>query len=268
MPSQTNFRIPVLAYHRVIRTSGNRNHHVYSPYALPQSQFSKQMQYLVENGFRAVTLGELLANPDSAEKRVIISFDDGYLDNYTSAFPILKEMGLKATFFVIVNRIGSKHFMSWHHLRKMLESNMEIQSHTLSHKSLSSLKREDLLNEVLNSKITLENELGSKVRFISFPHGMYNKKVLQACKMASYVGCCNSDFGYFNPGQYSYLINRFMVKQSYDFNTFTNMVNADWRFVMKFGSLIRAKRTINQFIGFGIYHRLYRMVYRTRETIS
>ena len=266
--SQERVPIPVLAYHRVLRKLAFRNGELSSPYVMPRLQFEQQMKYLAENGFQAVSLDEVFLNPNSTAKRIIISFDDGYKDNYTVAFPILKKFGLKATFFVIANRIGTGQFMSWDNLQMLLEAKMEVQSHTLNHQPLSTLSELTLMDELVNSKILLEQRLDKQVHFVSFPHGMYNRAVLKTCKQVGYWGSCNSDFGYFDPNGDLYRINRFMVKKAYGLDTFVHMVTANWQFKVKFGISNRIRQGFTRLIGFERYQKFYQRIYGVDETVT
>lgn len=260
--------VPVLAYHRVLNMRDVRNGEIRSLYAMSQQQFAQQMTYLSEHDFRAVTLDEVFRDPASTHKRVVICFDDGYADNFTNALPVLNDLGLKATFFLIVNRMGSDEFMTWQQVERMQEQNMAMQSHTLNHPILTNLHKSELLKEVARSKSVLEKRLGVPVDYISFPHGMYSESVVEACRKAGYSGSCNSDFGYFNPAGDPFRINRIMVKRSFDFQHFVQMVQANWRFILKHGSSSRLKKGINQIIGFDRYQRLAKMLYRSEETIT
>ncbi len=127
----------------------------------------------------------------------VISFDDGYTDTYTHAFPTLSEFGLTGTVFVISDMIGKKNtwdanfFGSFSHISKEQISELArhgwvIGSHTKTHRSLNRLKPAELKEELLRSKQDLEDLTGRAVESISFPFGHYNKQVIETCRSIGY----------------------------------------------------------------------------------
>lgn len=128
------------------------------------------------------------------ERKVAITFDDGYLDNYNDAFPILKAHGLKAVFFVTVEEIGKEGFMSWDMLREMAATpGIEIGSHALKHQALSDIPESEAWTSLVASKKILEEKLGREIKAISYPCGSFNEKILEMARGAGYVyGCAAS----------------------------------------------------------------------------
>ncbi len=100
--------IPVLMYHSIDYEKNNE-------LRIPKDKFREQMQYLKDNGFHPITLDELYSNivfnTTLQDKPIVLTFDDGYSDNYTNAYPVLKEFGFKATVFVITGCIGTGPFL-------------------------------------------------------------------------------------------------------------------------------------------------------------
>jgi len=127
----------------------------------------------------------------------VISFDDGYTNTFTEAFPILSEHGLKGTVFVISDMIGKKNtwdanfFGSFSHITyqqicELAKEGWVIGSHTRSHRSLKKLSRQQLRDELSSSKNKLEDMIGQSVESISFPFGHYTTEVVEACKELGY----------------------------------------------------------------------------------
>jgi len=239
------------------------------PYSITIDQFESQMNYLYENEYQTLTLQELLPlatncqfkKNQNLDRSVVITFDDGYVDNYLYAYPILKECKFKGTFFVIVNKIGSTQFLSWDQLLEMQDQGFEIQSHTLNHKPLESLSSHLIKVELEDSRKILERRLGKAVRFISFPHGSYNKVVLQLAKNLGYCGGCTSNIGYFEPSSNPFKIKRIAIRRNYDILHFQKLIKRNGTFFIKVKFLELLKTYLAKLIGIKNYQRLYNKFY-------
>ena len=116
------------------------------------------------------------------EKAVLISFDDGYADNYDYAYPILREEQAPATFFVVSDKIGSENRMTADELREMRVGGMAIGSHTVHHENLAGMTGEEIDFEMRESKESLEKILGNPVCAVAYPGGKTNGAVLDKVK--------------------------------------------------------------------------------------
>lgn len=177
--------IPVLMYHAIGYEAGNTA-------KVPKENFKKQMKYLKDNGYVTITLDEaydfFAKNKPVPEKSVVLTFDDGYVDNYVEALPILKEFGFKATIFVITGAVDkSKNYMNVEQLKEMESSGMDIQSHTVHHKNLKELSYEKQLETLKESKDFLEKTLNKRIKYFAYPYGEYSKESLKAVKEAGYT---------------------------------------------------------------------------------
>ncbi len=182
--------VPVLMYHYVDDEPPPAG-----PYAdgltVRTPDFIDEMDYLVANGYNTVTLAEaylamagLTRLPDKA---VALTFDDGGLDNYEVAYPILTERGLSGTFFVITKTVGSEGQMSWEQLREMAEGGMSIQSHSYSHPDLPGASDDRLRSELVDSRSAIEEQIGQPVYVLCYPAGSYDQRVIEATEAAGYV---------------------------------------------------------------------------------
>jgi len=136
-------------------------------YDVSIKNFREQMQWLKDKG----------SDP-------IITFDDGELNNYQQAFPIITEYGWKAYFFVIVKRIGKEGYMNWSELKELHKAGMIIGSHGLTHEILTNLLDSQMEEELSASKKNLEINLGIPIDTISIPRGFCNDKIIEtACKL-------------------------------------------------------------------------------------
>ncbi len=176
--------VPVLAYHLV------DDHYDNTPLAVKVSHFEGQMKYLHDNGYHAITLDQLYKYVSTGsplpQKPVVITFDDGYEDNYTNAFPILKKYNMKATVFMIADSIGAPRFLTADQLKEMNAYGFDVQSHTYSHRPLTTLDGEEIKAELSHSKVVLEEVLNKKIQYIAYPQGKYDKKVEELTREAGY----------------------------------------------------------------------------------
>ena len=177
-------KVPILAYHHVLPANAKVDESILnSPFTISDSEFYKQMLFLSQSGYKPISLNQLLRttneklqNKFDHNKLIVITFDDGWVDNFEYAFPILKSFNIPATFFVITSYIGSAGCMSQDQLLAMQQSGMQIESHAHTHTPLELLSNSEIQWEVTHSKKLLEKNLEKQVKFMSFPHGSYNKK--------------------------------------------------------------------------------------------
>lgn len=126
---------------------------------------------------------------------MVLTFDDGGLDNYTVAFPVLEQHGLTATFFVITGKVGKEGQMDWQQLREMAARGMSIQSHSVSHPDLRSVSAGRLKSELVDSRAAIDEAIGLPSYVLCYPSGAYNNAVIQAARAAGYVMAVTTDHG-------------------------------------------------------------------------
>ncbi len=191
---RSRYEVPVLMYHHV----GNSE----APPSLNVSTktFERQMEFLKAHWYRVIPLPELVeklkSNQKLPPKTVVIAFDDGYLDNFTNAFPILKKMGFPATIFVISGSIGQEGFLSEEDLKILDSSGITIGSHTVHHAFLPKLSHEEIVFELKESKSALEKVLGHPVIFFSYPAGGVTEEAKSLVERAGYEGAVTTNYGH------------------------------------------------------------------------
>ncbi|WP_446744386.1 polysaccharide deacetylase family protein [Silvibacterium acidisoli] len=171
-------RIPMLMYHGISDQLGDR--HPYFETSTSAAVFASHMQYLRDQGYRALSVPvalQMLADGNECSRTVVITFDDGCRDFYTEAMPILQKCGLNATLFVVTgiadghpHHFGNTKFMTWPEIREAAQSGIDVGSHTVSHPKLHSLSEANVRRELEQSKWTIEDKLGRPVRTISYPY--------------------------------------------------------------------------------------------------
>jgi peptidoglycan/xylan/chitin deacetylase (PgdA/CDA1 family) len=152
--------------------------------------FAKQMAYLHKNNFKVISLEEFLNNFKNkkkiAAKTIVLTFDDGYEDNYANAFSILQKYNFPATIFLTTGSIGRKterKMLDWSQIKTMHQSGLiDFEPHTVSHPKLSKLVEEEIINEVVASKTIIEKELNKTCSFFAYPFGDYNHQVVSIAK--------------------------------------------------------------------------------------
>jgi peptidoglycan/xylan/chitin deacetylase (PgdA/CDA1 family) len=185
-------------------------------YAVSPKRFKKQMKYLKRTGYTPISLDALhkyLVNKTDKlpQKPILITFDDGYMDNYENALPILKEYNFPATVFVVSDLIGGSNqwdmikghpersLMGWREIEEMQRYGIAIGSHTLNHPSLSLLNQRDARKEIEESKKVLEDKLGVQINHFAYPYGDRNSVVMEMVKQVGYKTACSTRSG-FNTG--------------------------------------------------------------------
>lgn len=144
------------------------------------SELRGHIEVLLENGYRFIFADEYGMY---GEKTVIMSFDDGYVDNYTEMFPIIKEYNVKVTVFMVAGYIGGGEFLSADQIREMSESGLvSFQSHTYNHRSLKGLTEDELAFEFSESNRIIEDITGRPVRALCYPTGAYDESTLSVAK--------------------------------------------------------------------------------------
>jgi len=174
-PVRADPKLLVLIYHNLVygRTGNEYNRDLYN--------FEHDLDFLRRN-FRVLSFRDLVelreGRSPMTQDAAIISFDDGDLSLYALAFPLLREYGLKATFFIVPEFVGKVGYMSWEQIREIAAWTgpdggrpFEIGSHSASHRELGGLSPEELERELRDSKAAIEAATGLPVETLALPFG-------------------------------------------------------------------------------------------------
>ncbi len=227
--SGNQVKVPVLMYHYI---GGNPNPADVARDALSVSpeRFDEQMRYLKSNGFNVITLDTLYAAISGQislpDKSVVITFDDGYIDLFLNAYPILLKHQLRAVAFIPTGLIGTSYYASWDQLSQMQASGLfSFQSHSVTHANLASLSKEQLMYELTESKRVLEARFGIPVNSIAYPYGTSSPLVWTTTRNAGYVGGLGTWYSLIQSEGTRYNMPRIKVSGGWDINSFASKLH-------------------------------------------
>ncbi|MGG3138268.1 polysaccharide deacetylase family protein [Bacillus subtilis] len=199
-------KLPILMYHSI--SSGNS-------LRVPKKEFEAHMKWLHVNGYQTLTPKEaylmLTQDKKPSEKCVLISFDDGYTDNYQDAYPVLKKYGMKATIFMIGKSIGHKHHLTEDQMKEMAQYGISIESHTINHLELNGLTPQQQQSEMADSKKLFDHMFHQQTSIISYPVGRYNEETLKAAEKTGYQMGVTTELGAASRDQGMYALHRVRV---------------------------------------------------------
>jgi peptidoglycan/xylan/chitin deacetylase (PgdA/CDA1 family) len=186
-------QVPILMYHHVSVPPPGAD--IYRrDLSLTPTQFESHLKYLTDAGYHAITLDDLLyalaQGRELPAKPVILTFDDGYEDNYTNAFPLLQKYDMVGHFFVISDFVNQERpdYMTWPQIEEMAAAGQRFGSHSRDHPNLSGKSVDYLVWQALGGKEALEEHLGQHPRWISYPAGLYDDRTIAVYKSAGYWG--------------------------------------------------------------------------------
>jgi len=203
-------------------------------------KFQKQIEFLLNRGYEFTTLSNLVANKNKPNL-IALTFDDGYQDIYLYAYPILKNLGIPATLFLIakyldrpntwdinLGRIRFNH-LTHNNIAELIQNGWEIGSHGLSHRLLVGMPTAEMQAEIHDSKKLLEEQFKSEVRFFCAPFGKLNRKIISEAESAGYQGICGFfPFKYYNHTPPDFIITRLAVYSFDTLNAVSGKLATNW----------------------------------------
>ncbi len=196
-----------------------------------------------------------------------LTFDDGAASDYEVVFPILAELGLRATFFVVPTLVETPGYVAWAELREMVAAGMEVGSHSLTHPFVHALDRDGLLHEFGESKRMLESRLGIAVRSASLPRGWEPAALRPVLDELGYRVFCTSRVGWWYPGGDALAMPRVAVRRGMLVEEFVAIVNAEPRALWRMQAVEAAKNAAKACLGVGGWQRLRAPLLALRERV-
>ncbi|WP_027939807.1 polysaccharide deacetylase family protein [Anaerobiospirillum succiniciproducens] len=241
------YEMPIIMYHRVVDSPDEVG--VHGTY-VTKELFKKHMQLLKDNGYRTVTFKELAEDHlltkrfDKGNKFVVLTFDDGYEDNYRVMFPILKEFGAKAVIFLLSESkynewdVNNPHnpekrfdLMSEEQVKEMAAYGVEFGAHTKTHPYLSSLPIEEAREQIVQCKQKLEQTYGQQFITFAYPYGDLNDEVKYEVRQAGFTFAVSTDSGEINVDSDLFQIRRIGIFPRNSMLTFRRKISGYYNFI-------------------------------------
>ncbi len=195
---EQHLQIPILLYHEVGEPFSQ-----WEELFVRTADFEKHMKHLRDEGYSCISMKQLAAHwrqdHPLPSRPIVITFDDGYRGNYTNAYPILKELDMTATIYVVEAALGKDNFLTEEMLLCMNRAGFEVGHHSASHRNLTGLHREDLKEEISRSRTRLQKQMQVPITTFAYPAGNYDDAVLEQVQDAGFLSAVTN-----RPGLASY----------------------------------------------------------------
>ncbi|MEW6404074.1 MAG: polysaccharide deacetylase family protein [Chloroflexota bacterium] len=210
--------VPIILYHRIAVSSTG------SQYYVPPEKFEAEMKLLHDWQYTTISTGLLIKaiteGADLPPRPIIITFDDGHLNNYTTAFPIMQKYGFTGVLYIVGSYMGADNYMDAGQIKEMAAAGWEVGSHSMTHKDLTHVDSDVLRWEVVDSREKLEAELGVPVLTFAYPYGFSSESALDYVHFAGYEAGMSLGPGH-NQGKTNlYTLQRRDIKSMYDVKQF------------------------------------------------
>ncbi len=216
--------VPILLYHH-LQDLGSGASELQKTWTVAPQNFDAQMNLIAQRGFHTITMGQLVAHLKDGKslpaKPIIVSFDDGWEEQYAVAFPILKKYHLIGTFFVYTHPLDHAPYMTWAQLQEMSAAGMDIQPHTLTHPHLRALTPNEAMKEIAESKSILETRLGRPMIAFAYPFGEYDAAIIDMLKRAGFQAAVTLDPGYRQRADELFTLHRIRTSYNDSLDDFT-----------------------------------------------
>lgn len=187
---------PILEYHQVTDEPLDPDFEMYN---VPPAEFAAQLDYLKAEGYTTITLQDFMrvvhGKGELPSKPIVLTFDDGYADNYKEMLPILEAHNMTAVVYVITNELGKKNYLKLDELKDMQRRGIEIGSHTADHLPLTTLDKTFQRRQIRESKIFLEWSGLATIYSLSYPNGEFNSELEEILREEEYLTAVTGEAG-------------------------------------------------------------------------
>lgn len=226
-------RVPILMYHYLSIPPANAD--IYRrDLSVPPELFAAHLDRLQAEGYTTIRFYDLVAHLQQGTplppKPVILTFDDGYRDNYENAFPLLRERQMTATFFVVMEFINQERpeYLTWDMVREMYAGGMSIEVHGVDHTTLRKRNRADLEFQALRSYETLQNLLGVRPRFLSYPAGEYDANTIAVFQATGYWAAVTTVQGATHSSDKLFELRRIRIRNATTTDELVRLLSLEW----------------------------------------
>ncbi len=240
-------KVPILTYHSIDECG--------SVISTAPEVFRRQMQFLSENGYKVITLNELIdslcEHHTPLLKTVALTFDDGFQNFLTEAFPVLEKYGFRATVFLVTDYCGKNNdwagnppelppskVLSWNEIKELHNNGIEFGGHTRTHPDLTKISDSRVESEIVESKAMIEDSLGSAVTTFAYPFGKFNSTVKRSVER-SYKAACSTNLGKVRSGSDFYSLERVDTFYLSNPKIFNRLASRSFDGYMFFGQVMR-----------------------------
>jgi peptidoglycan/xylan/chitin deacetylase (PgdA/CDA1 family) len=234
------------------------------PYAVTPQEFRAYVMAATQSRRQAVPAGQVPR--ELGGLFYSITFDDGRASDYEHGFPVLRELGVRATFFVVPTLVETPGYVTWAQLREMVAGGMEVGSHSLTHPFVDQLDDAELRHEFGESKRLIEERLGLAVRTASLPRGWAPSRIEPILRDLGYRVFCTSRVGWWHPGDEPLRMPRVAVRHHMPMEEFVAILNAEPRSLWTQQALDVAKNAAKACLGRRGWNRLRTPIMKLRYT--
>ncbi len=214
-------RVPILMYHHIAQPPVGADA-VERDLSVSPERFAEHLRFLREQGYTPISLADLAAALEVGqalpERPIVLTFDDGYRDNYEQALPILQQFGMRATFFLLTSALDENNpqYMTWEQAMALDAAGMELGAHGYTHADLRDRSVEFLVWQMLGSKEAIESRTGKPAQFFCYPAGEYDERAVAVLKSARYRGAVAITMGTTHTSAGLFALRRVRVRGAYD----------------------------------------------------
>jgi len=224
-------------------------------YSITQKNFELQMKALKNCNIKVASLHEIIENKIDEEFCVALTIDDCNISDFNIVFPLLKQFGYTATFFLSTQNVG-KNGVTWEQYRQIAVQGFDIGSHGISHRDLTLINYNEINIELEQSKNIIENNINKSISLFSLPFGMYNSKIKKMAYNIGYKAILTTQFNFTYPSKKPFVIKRWSVKMNTSIKDFRNIIQNNKFTIQKYIYTSAIKKKILYFFGSSIINKV------------